>query len=58
MPQEVAGVQKEFHDALAGQDIKGARAALQKLEQLIGPDRPIAVELRTTYELERALTED
>lgn len=54
LPAEVAELQKQFNEALDREDLTSAKHIVSEIEDLIG-DRPIAVEARTTYELEAAL---
>lgn len=54
LPSEVALLQKQFYDALDRNDMTSAKQIVSEIEALIG-NRPIAVEARTTYELEAAL---
>lgn len=54
LPSEVAMLQKRFYEALDREDLASAKQIVSEIETLIG-DRPIAVEARTTYELEAAL---
>ena len=54
VPSEVGTLLKQFYGALDREDMDSARQIVGKIESLIG-NRPIAVEVRTTYELESAL---
>ena len=54
LPAEVAELQKQFNEALDREDLASAKQLVSEIEALIG-DRPIAVEVRTIYELEAAL---
>lgn len=54
LPAEVAALQTRFYEALDREDLASAKQIVLEIEALIG-DRPIAVEARTTYELEAAL---
>lgn len=57
LPAEVATLQKRFYEALDSKDLSCAKQVVSEIETLIG-NRPIAVEARTTYELEAALEEE
>ena len=54
LPVEVATLQNQFYEALDREDMASAKQIASEIEALIG-DRPIAIEARTTYELESAL---
>ena len=54
LPAEVATLQKQFYEALDREDMASAKQIVSEIEALIG-NRPIAVEARTTFELEAAL---
>lgn len=54
MPEEVAALQKKFYEAIDLGDMDSAKQIVTEIETLIG-NKPIAVEARTTYELETAL---
>ena len=54
VPSEVGTLLNQFYGALDREDMDSARQIVGKIESLIG-NRPIAVEVRTTYELESAL---
>lgn len=54
VPAEVAALKKRFDEALDREDLVSAKQIVSEIESLIG-NRPIAVEARTTYELEAAL---
>lgn len=57
-PAEVVRLQKEFDEAINSEDLRTAREKAEELEVLVGPNRPVSVEVRTTYELEAALAEE
>ena len=54
LPVEVEMLKKKFFEALDRVDMISAKQIVFEIEALIG-DRPLAVEARTTYELEAAL---
>lgn len=54
VPSEVEALKKQFYRALDREDMDFAKQIVAEIESLIG-NRPIAVEVRTTYELESAL---
>lgn len=56
-PDEIAALKQRFYEAIDRNNLDLAKQAVLEIESLIGDNKPIAVEARTSYELEAALEE-